>query len=201
MKLFFAAASPFARKVTVCAAELGIAVERVPATPHPINRDRSVVAQNPLGKVPTAIADDGTVLYDSRVICEYVDALGGGGKLFPPPGPARWRALTEQSLADGLMDAGILLRYEALTRPAEKQSDDWKAGQMDKVTCALDELERLAPGFGDRVDIGTITVGCAMGWLDFRFGDIGWRNGRPGLAAWFARFEQRPSMAGSKPTA
>ena len=92
MKLFFAAASPFARKVTVSAAELGVAIERVPAAPHPINRDRSVVASNPLGKVPTAIADDGTVLYDSRVICEYVDALGGGGKLFPAAGAARWRA-------------------------------------------------------------------------------------------------------------
>src|SRR5919112_2088956 len=88
MKLFFAAASPFARKVTVSAAELGVALERVPAAPHPINRDSSVVAQNPLGKVPTAVADDGTVLYDSRVICEYVDALGGG-RLFPAPGPAR----------------------------------------------------------------------------------------------------------------
>ncbi|MDO9707291.1 glutathione S-transferase N-terminal domain-containing protein [Paracraurococcus lichenis] len=201
MKLFFAAASPFARKVTVCAAELGIALERVPAAPHPINRDRGVVAQNPLGKVPTAIADDGTVLYDSRVICEYLDAQGGGGRLFPAPGLARWRALTEQSLADGLMDAGILLRYEALTRPAELQSEAWKSGQMEKVTCALDELERLAPDLGDRVDIGTIAIGCALGWLDFRFGDLGWRTGRPGLAAWFGRFEQRPSMAGSKPAA
>jgi glutathione S-transferase len=199
MKLFFAAASPFARKVIVCAAELGIALERVPAAPHPINRDRSVVASNPLGKVPTAVADDGTALYDSRVICEYVDALAGGGRLFPAPGPARWRALTEQSLADGLMDAGILLRYEALTRPPEKQSEEWRAGQMDKITCALDELERTASGLGDRCDIGTITVGCALGWLDFRFGDMGWRKGRPALAAWFERFDARPSMAGSRP--
>ncbi len=198
MKLFFAAASPFARKVTVCAAELGVALDRVPGTPHPINRDRAIVASNPLGKVPTAIADVGTVLYDSRVICEYVDALGGGS-LFPAAGAARWRALTDQALADGLMDAGILLRYEALTRPAELQSADWKAGQMDKVTCALDELERQSAGLGDRVDIGTITIGCALGWLDFRFGDLGWRNGRPGLAAWFAAFDSRPSMAATRP--
>ena len=198
MKLFFAAASPFARKVTVCAAELGVPLDRVPAVPHPINRDRSVVAANPLGKVPTLIADDGTVLFDSRVICEFLDALGGG-RLFPAAGAARWRALTEQSLADGLMDAGILLRYEALTRPPELQSADWRAGQTDKVTCALDELERLAPGLGDRVDIGTITIGCALGWLDFRFADLGWRDGRPALAAWFAAFDARPSMAGTRP--
>jgi glutathione S-transferase len=199
MKLFFAAASPFARKVTVSAAELGVAIERVPAAPHPINRDRSVVASNPLGKVPTAVADDGTVLYDSRVICEYVDALGSGGKLFPAAGAARWRALTEQALADGLMDAGILLRYEALTRPPEKQSAEWQAGQTDKMVCALDELERQALGLAGRVDIGTITIGCALGWLDFRFGDMGWRNGRPGLAAWFATFDARPSMAATRP--
>jgi len=199
MKLFFAAASPFARKVTVCAAELGIAIERVAATPHPINRDRSVVAQNPLGKVPTAIADDGTVLFDSRVICEYLDAQAGGGRLFPAAGPARWQALAEQALADGLMDAGILLRYEALTRPAEQQSDAWKAGQMDKIACALDALEAQAGGLGDRVDIGSITIGCALGWLDFRFGDLGWRNGRPGLAGWFEAFDARPTMAATRP--
>ncbi|TCZ56616.1 glutathione S-transferase N-terminal domain-containing protein [Roseicella aquatilis] len=199
MKIFFAAASPFVRKAVVCAAELGIPLERIPAAPHPINRDPGVVAQNPLGKIPTAVADDGTVLYDSRVVCEYLDARAGGGRLFPPPGPARWRALTEQALADGLMDAGILLRYEALTRSPEQQSEAWKAGQREKVVSALDVLEGMAAGFGDRLDIGTISIGCALGWLDFRFADLGWRNGRPALAAWFERFEQRPSMAESKP--
>lgn len=201
MRIYHSPASPFVRKVTVCAAELGIALERLPSAAHPINRDRTIVADNPLGQVPTLLADDGAVLYDSRVICEYLDARAGGGRLFPAPGPARWRALTEQSLADGLLDAGLLARYEQLTRPPEKQSAEWRAGQLDKIRCALDQLERWAPGFGDRVDIGTITTGCALGWLDFRFGNLGWREGRPALAGWFERFDARPSMAGSRPAA
>jgi glutathione S-transferase len=201
MKLFHSAASPFVRKVTVCAAELGIALDRLPSAAHPINRDRTIVPVNALGKVPTLILDDGTALFDSRVICEYLDAQAGGNRLFPAPGPARWRALTEQSLADGILDAGILLRYEGVVRPPEKQSEEWRGGQLDKITCALDQLERQASGLGERLDIGTITIGCALGWLDFRFGDLGWREGRPVLAAWFERFSTRPSMAGSRPSA
>jgi glutathione S-transferase len=201
MKIYYSPASPFVRKVSVCAAELGIALERLPSAVHPINRDRTVVADNPLGQVPTLFTDDGTVLYDSRVICEYLDAQAGGGRLFPAPGPARWRALTEQSLGDGLLDAGLLARYEVLARPPEKQSEEWRAGQLDKITCALDRMEKLAPGFGDRMDIGTISIGCALGWLDFRFGDLRWREGRPALAAWFEHFDVRPSMAGSRPAA
>jgi glutathione S-transferase len=201
MKLFHSAASPFVRKVTVCAAELGIALDRLPSAAHPINRDRTIVPVNALGKVPTLILDDGTALFDSRVICEYLDTQAGGNRLFPASGPARWRALTEQSLADGILDAGILLRYEGVVRPPEKQSEEWRGGQLDKITCALDQLERQASGLGERLDIGTITIGCALGWLDFRFGDLGWREGRPALAAWFERFSTRPSMAGSRPSA
>ncbi|RAI58334.1 glutathione S-transferase [Roseicella frigidaeris] len=201
MKLFHSAASPFVRKVTVCAAELGIALERLPSAAHPIDRDKTIIPLNPLGKVPTLILEDGTALFDSRVICEYLDSQAGGGRLFPAAGPARWRALTEQSLGDGMLDAGILLRYEGVVRPPEKQSEAWRAGQMDKIACGLAELETRAAGFGERVDIGTITIGCTLGWLDFRFGDLGWRQGRPQLAAWFERFAQRPSMAGSQPAA
>lgn len=201
MRIYYSPASPFVRKVTVCAAELGLTLEHLPAAAHPINRDHRIVADNPLGQVPTLFTDDGHVLYDSRVICEYLDTLAGGGRLFPAPGPARWRALTEQSLADGLLDAGLLARYEELTRPPGQRSETWRNGQFDKIRCALDEMEKRAAGFGDRCDIGTITVGCALGWLDFRFGDLAWREGRPALAAWFERFDARPSMAGSRPAA
>lgn len=200
MRIYHSPASPFVRKVTVCAAELGVTLERLPSAVHPINRDRTVVADNPLGQVPTLFTDGGDVLYDSRVICEYLDTLQGGG-LFPAPGAARWRALTEQSLADGLLDAGLLARYEQLTRPPAQQSEAWRNGQLDKITCALDALETRATGFGERCDIGTITAGCALGWLDFRMDDLGWRQGRPALAAWFERFDARPSMAGSRPAA
>jgi glutathione S-transferase len=201
MKVYFSPASPFVRKVMVCAAELGLAIERLPSGAHPVNRDRTIVADNPLGQVPTFLADDGTVLYDSRVICEYLDGLAGGGRLFPASGPARWRALVEQGLGDGLLDAALLARYEGAVRPAERQWEDWRAGQMDKVRCALDRMQEWAPGLGDRVDIGTITLGCALGYLDFRFPDQGWRDGRGALAGWFERFGARPSMAGTRPQA
>src|SRR5260221_10537422 len=114
MKLFFSPASPFVRKVLVVAIELGMEgrIERLPSAVHPVNRDQAVVAKNPLGQVPTLLLDDGTPLHDSRVICEYLDAQAGGARLFPAPGAARWQALTEQSVADGLLDAAILSRYE-----------------------------------------------------------------------------------------
>src|SRR3712207_118002 len=201
MKIYFSPASPFVRKVTVSAAELGITLERLPAAVHPINRNRTVIADNPLGQVPTLFTGDGDILYDSRVICEYLDTQAGGNRLFPAPGPARWRALTEQSLADGVLDAGLLARYEVLTRPPERQSAEWRAGQIDKIICALGQFETWAAGFGERVDIGTITIGCALGWLDFRCDGLGWRDGRPALAAWFERFGARPSMAASRPSA
>jgi len=202
LKIFYSQASPFVRKCLVTAHELGLSerIEFVPAAAHPVNRDRSIVAQNPLGKVPTLIADDGTVLYDSRVICEYLDALGGG-KLIPRAAPARWRVLVEQSLADGIMDAAVLARYEKAVRPEALRWSDWLAGQLDKVSCGLAALERHAAGFSDRVDLGTIAFGCALGYLDFRFASLGWRDAHPDTAAWFARFGTRASMVATRPPA
>ncbi|SHJ74429.1 Glutathione S-transferase [Roseomonas rosea] len=199
MKVYFSPASPFVRKVMVCAQELGLEVERLPSQAHPVERDRVIVADNPLGQVPTFFADDGTVLYDSRVICEYLDAVAGGGRLFPAPGPGRWRALVEQSLGDGLIDAALLARYEAVVRPAEARFEPWVGGQMDKIAVALDRMQEWAPSLRGRVDIGTITLGCALGYLDFRFPDLDWRGGRDALAGWYAEFGRRPSMAASAP--
>ena len=200
MKLFYAASSPFVRKVMACAIELGLEgkIETTRAAAHPINRDKNIIAASPLGQVPTLVTDDGMALYDSRVICEFLDQLGGGGKLFPR-NSTRWQALVEQSAADGLLDAALLCRYEATARPEEFRYAPWRDGQMDKIATALAQFETWLPGFGDRVDIGTITVGCALGYLDFRFGDYGWRNGRDGLAAWFAAFDARPAMEKTRP--
>lgn len=202
MQIFYAAASPFVRKCLVVADELGLRdrIELVPASAHPVNRDPTIVAHNPLGKIPTLIADDGMVLYDSRVICEYLNAMAGGN-LIPTDAPARWRALRDQSLADGIMDAAVLTRYETAVRPESLRWSDWTAGQIDKVNCGLDELEKHASAFGDRVDIATIAFGCALGYLDFRFGHLGWRDKHPNAAAWFERFGARPSMAATKPPA
>ena len=200
MKLFHSPASPYVRKCMTVAHEVGVAdrIELLPSAVHPVNRDRTVVASNPLGKVPTLLTDEGMALYDSRVICEYLDHVGGGA-LFPPAGPARWRALADQALGDGILDAALLVRYESTARPEALRWADWTAGQMDKIVCGLAAIEAAADGYGERVDIGTITLGCVLGYLDFRFASLAWRDGHPKTAAWFARFGARPAMQATQP--
>jgi len=188
------------RKCLVAADELGLAdrIERLPAAANPINRDQTVVASNPLGKVPTLITDDGAVLYDSRVICEYLNDLADG-ELLPRRGGARWRTLVEQSLADGISDAAVLARYETAMRPEALRWDAWTAGQLEKIASGLAALEARAVDLGDRVDLGTIAFGCALGYLDFRFASLAWRDGHPNAAAWFEWFGGRDSMVATRP--
>lgn len=202
MKLYFSPASPFVRKCMVVAHEAGLAarIEKLPSAAHPIDRDRTIVAANPLGQVPTFFTDEGQALYDSRVICEYLDQLAQAC-IFPKQQAQRWRALSDQSLADGILDAALLARYEAVVRPAQFQWADWAQGQMDKVRSALDHFDGAMADRTGQVDIGTITLGCALGYLDFRFPDYDWRAGRDRLAAWFADFSQRPSMQHTMPSA
>lgn len=200
MKLFFSSASPYVRKCTVFALELGLAdrIETLPSKVSPVLRDASVVQANPLGKVPTLITEDGVALFDSRVICEYLNAEGGGA-LFPAADhPQRFAILAQQALADGILDAALLARYET-TRPEGTQWEDWVAGQMAKIKSGLDWVEAHADTFYDRVDVGTISFGCALGYLDFRFADYGWRNKYPKSAAWFEAFSARPSMQATVP--
>ena len=198
MKLFFSPTSPYVRKCMVVAHEVGLVgrIELLPAAAHPVTRDPTIIASNPLGKVPTLVTDDGTPLYDSRVICEYLNDLGGGS-LFPPAGAARWQALTLQSLADGMLDAALLARYEVAVRPEALRWADWTNGQVDKLHTSLTSLEGSCSGFGDRADIGTLAVACALGYLDFRYADMSWRARYPAVAQWAARLGQRPSMQAS----
>lgn len=201
MKLFYTPTSPFVRKVLVCARELGLAdrVETVLLRPSPTHADPTLSHENPLNKIPALVRDDGRALYDSPVICEYLDALAGGGKLLPRDGDARWDVLRTQALADGVLDASILVFYERLHRPRELHWAAWLDGQTQKALQGLDALNALAPSFGDDPDLGQIAAACAVGWLEFRapYGDI--RAGRPALAAWYARFAARPSMAATVP--
>jgi glutathione S-transferase len=202
MKLFHALASPFVRKVMIAAIERGIdgQIEFLPAAAHPIDRDRSIVARNPSGKVPTLLLDDGTALYDSRVIVEYLDSLPGGPNLIPAAGRERWEALVLQSLADEMTDAAILVRYETFVRPEDLRWESWINGQMDKFTTTCDELEnRWMDKLAGPLTIGTVAVACALGYLDFRFPNYDWRSRRPRLNAWYAGFSQRPSMQRTKP--
>jgi len=200
MRIYYSPTSPFVRKCLVAAHELGLRerVELVTASPHPVNRDAAIVAHNPLGKAPTLIADDGSAFYDSRVICEYLNSLGDG-HLIPKPGAARWQALVEQSLGDGMTDAAVLARYETALRPERLRWPEWTGGQIDKVRCGLVELERRCRSFADRIDVGTIAVGCALGYLDYRYSSLCWREQCPGTAAWFERFGARSSMQATRP--
>jgi glutathione S-transferase len=200
MKLYYSATSPYVRKCLVSAHELGLRerIELLPATPHPVNRDRALVVRNPLGKVPTLLTDDGEVLYDSRVICEYLNALGDR-HLLPTKPAARWAIYRDEALADGILDAAVLVRYETFARPESLRWKDWIDGQMDKVTCGLAEIEQRADSFDQRVDFGTIAIGCALGYLDFRFAPLGWKNSYPRTAAWFERFAARESMLATRP--
>jgi len=202
MKLWYSPPSPFARKVRVAAIELGLGerIELVLTPVMPTEPNPTLIAQNPLVKLPTLEADDGTVLYDSRTICEYLDALAGGGRLFPASGPARWDALRRQALGDGIMDAGILRRYELVLRPEALRWSDWLRGQQAKIDHALDAGERDAPRWREAFDIGHITLACALGWLDFRFADFDWRAKRAALADWYARAARRPSLAQTVPS-
>lgn len=201
MRLHTSPASPFGRKVAVVLHETGLwpRVERRDASLSPIAPDAAVCAANPLGKIPCLELDDGSALYDSRVICEYLDGLHRGPKLFPADGPARFAALRLQALADGILDTAVGLRYETFLRPETLRWPDWIAAQKLKVTRALDRLEQECEGFAQRIDIGTLAIACALGYLDFRFADDRWRDGRPRLAAWEATIAQRPSLAATRP--
>jgi glutathione S-transferase len=200
MQLHYNVASPFVRKVMALAIETGLAerIEPVKRLPSPVAPVAELNVDNPLGKVPCLLTDDGVALYDSRVICEYLDSLHHGRKMFPPSGAVRWTALRRQALGDGIMDAAVLTRYETFTRPEEVRWDAWIDSQKQKSRRGLDALE--AEGMTlDVVDIGTLAIACALGYLDFRFADENWRARRPRLAAWFEQFAQRPSIATTGP--
>jgi glutathione S-transferase len=200
MKLHYNVASPYARKVMAVAIETGqeANIEPVVRMMSPVKPDAELAVDNPLGKVPCLVTEEGAALYDSRVICEYLDSLHHGPKMFPPSGAARWTALRRQALADGIMDAAVLTRYETFMRPEEARWDAWIASQKQKFRRGLDALEVEGASL-DVVDIGTLAIACALGYLDFRFADENWRVGRPRLAAWFDQFAKRPSIATTGP--
>jgi glutathione S-transferase len=199
VKLYFSAASPYVRKVMVTAIETGLdkKIQQLPVSVVPTKPNADIARDNPLMKVPTLVTDGGESLFDSRVICEYLDSLHDGRKLIPASGGERWRVLRLQALGDGILDAGIISRYELAIRPQEKQWSDWLAGQAKKITQGLDLAE--TENLGGPLNLGQIAIACAIGWLEFRkpIGDI--RPGRPKLFAWYDEFAKRPSMQATVP--
>jgi glutathione S-transferase len=197
--LYYSPTSPYARKARIAILESGLSalVEMLPTNPW--DSDPQFVALNPLSKVPTLATEEGLVLYDSPVVCEYLDSLHEGPKLFPPGGLARWIALRQQALGDGIVDAAVLRRLDA-ARPAEQQSADWQARQRAAMDRGLDSLEADAAELGEGPPtVSSIACGCALGYLDFRFAGEPWREGRPQLAAWFERFSARASYLETAP--
>lgn len=202
MKLLFAPTSPYVRKVMVCAhlTEQVDKIELLDSAAHPVRRDPRIAAHNPLAKVPTLILENGKALYDSRVICEYLASLDESAKIFPATGPERWAALTQQALGDGLLDAALLARYELTARPEDVQWPAWREALLTKVAACLAEIDAIA---GDlrtaQPTIGEITLGCALGYLDFRFPELDWRTSHPAAASWNEAFQSLPAMQATRP--
>ena len=200
MRLYFSPTSPYVRKVVVLLHETGQSgeVALVAASGNPVDRGTAPVEANPLGKVPALERPDGPALYDSRVICRYLDARFGAGLY--PDGARLWDTLTVEATADGILDAALLMIYEVRIRPEGLRHAPWVEGQWAKVDRALDALEtRWMDHLEGPLEAGQIAVGCALGYLDFRHDGRGWRNGRPRLAAWYAGFAARPSMLATLP--
>lgn len=198
MKLRYSPTSPFVRKVTVTLHETGQMDNVELVTTDVWNPASDIAVDNPVGKVPALVADDDTAYVESSMICEYIDSLHGGAKLCPASGPDRWRVLRLQALADGVIGAAVDRIIET-RRPADKQWDGMHERRASAIARTLDLLESEANKLGNEANGATIAIGCALGYLDFRFDADNWRDGRPGLAAWYEKFASRPSMQTTVP--
>lgn len=202
MKLHFSPTSPYVRKVMLVLHETGLLdrVEIAPVATTPLAENPGLTASNPLGRIPCLERPDGPALFDSRVICRYLDALAGGGLY--PGGAALWSSLTLEALGDGLIDSAVSATYEQRLRPVEGQWRPWIDAQRGKVQRGLDVLEgEWTAHLAGPLDIGAISVAAALGYVDLRFGDLDWRQGRPRLTAWHAGFAARPGYAATNPPA
>ncbi|WP_108469679.1 glutathione S-transferase [Polynucleobacter difficilis] len=203
MKIIGSLTSPYARKVRIVLAEKKIEADFVPENVWV--PETTIGQHNPLGKIPCLVTDDGSAIFDSRVIVEYVDTLSPVGKLIPADGRERAAVKTWEALADGILDAGILARLEATWRPAEQQSPAWIERQMSKIDAAL---KTMSIGLGEsnychhnQFSLADIAVGCALGYLDFRFPSLDWRTPHPNLAAFYQGLMQRQSFKDTVPPA
>jgi len=193
--------SPFGRKVKLALGILGLEKDVTIEKADPTDAGGSIRQQNPLGKIPALIVEDGTVLYDSPVILEYLDHRAGGGKILPRDMTARMKALTLQALCDGILDAGILLVYEGRWRPPEMAVQKWLDHQTGKVARAFRVLEASLPALTATPDVGQITLACALGYGDLRF-EGRWRKDHPQLVAWLDAFAAKvPAFEKTRVTA
>jgi glutathione S-transferase len=199
MKLFYSPASPFVRKVSLTAHMKGLTTRITNVSTDATKGDPALNRSNPLGRLPCLVADDGMVIHDSHVICEYLDSLGAGPVLFPRSGAARWQTLTRASLADGILEAALLIVYEKRYRPPEMFVQSWVDRQWGKIHLALAGLEANPPDWTAHPDYGHLALACALGYLDFRHPGS-WRDKHPKLVAWLDRFDEAvPGYAATRP--
>ena len=199
MKLLISPASPFVRKVRVLLREANLldAVEEIKVSTSALASDSTVVAANPTGKIPALLRDDGPAIHDSRVITRYLDDLANAGFY---PGERVWDVLTLEATADAIMEAALFITYELRLRPANKQFDGWTDAQWGKAIRAVSAInDRWMSQLSGPLDMGHISVGCALGYLDLRHDARDWRNGNAALANWYTQFAQRDSMLATAP--
>lgn len=202
MKLAYSPTSPYVRKVMVLLHETGqlddVSLTSISTTP--LAADAALLPSNPLGKVPALEREEGPALYDSRVICAYLNDRAGA-KLYGS-GARHWDILTLEATADGILDAALSMTYESRLRPEERRMPEWVEGQWDKIARACAALNtRWMSHLSGPIDMGQIAVACALGYVDFRHDARGWRKGNDALAAWYKTFDSRPSMEATRPPA
>jgi glutathione S-transferase len=197
MRLRYSNASPFVRKVLVFAHETGLAQNIELVLTDVWAADTDIARDNPLGKVPTLVTADGAFI-GSALCCEYLDSLHAGPPLIPRQSPARWQVLQRHALADGIIEAAVAHVVETLRRPAALVYSGTLERQQEKIQRALDVIEHDVPAYGT-IDLASVTLGCALGYLDFRHGDLRWRTDRPKLTVWYSQFETRTSMIATVP--
>lgn len=202
MKLSYSPTSPYVRKVMVVLHETSqlddVALENRATTP--LSPDQTLLPSNPLGKVPALERAEGPALYDSRVICAYLNDRAEGALY--GSGARHWDILTLEATADGILDAALLMTYEGRMRPEEKQMPEWVDGQWDKIARSCAALNtRWMSHLQGPLDMGQIAVACALAYVDFRHEARGWRKGNDALAAWYETFDSRPSMQATRPPA
>ena len=200
MKLVYSTPSPYARKARATAIETGMADRIEMEDINPWADPEGYRGINPVGKVPALIRDDGPPLYQSNVVCEFLNAAGDT-KVYPEDGPARWTALRQLAAADGILDASVLTRMEGMFHEGDAASQKLIDRQELSVAEALKQLEDEVSDLAGPVTIGQIAVACALGYRDFRFAEIDWRSAHPGLTSWYAAFSERPSIAETDPEA
>lgn len=204
MQLRFSPTSPFVRKVRITAIEAGLQDQIEHITTDPWSAETDLGQTNPLGKVPCLMTDDGTALYDSPVICEYLDSLNTGTKLFPEDSSVRFKTLALTAAGDGMTDAGVLHLMESVRRPQEFKWDWWSDRQLTTMKRCMAVLNIAAPLMATTdgpITIAEVAAGSGLGWVDLRFPDMDWRSDNPALTDWFAKISERPSFKETEPPA